>query len=758
MKSFNILKKILLFFIVINSLTFLINIQDGFALNNNEEYLDIDIEFEMFEASVQEGFYNTVNSLDIALPTPTWNIKDLEMNFTNIEFNIETKIIEENSTDYVLIYKKNKAFGVQINISEPTIIYGVYLYGYESEPATTTTIRVQINGYDYIWNKPNATKYRSAVLNMSGETKWYYQNFSSPILLSKGYYYLILNGTQMLPQDPAEYYWYMNDISPIYPELYTSSYDSGTWLEGIQGAPFLYALRQKVNMSIFPENINMTAQIDGNSYTISNGSSQGKGFLKKTNVNYNPNKNKFNIEIKSNINSPLKCNLSYNLNINNILVSQGKLKVKYNETNEWILTPEIKKYSNSHTIRFVYPNNWYEIQILKDYIDITSELLVDNISNLIIFPNEVIQNNSYWEIRAKSPSIKFSIKALNVKFKPGNQLDFSIGTPILDGNYTFKLYNPSGNEIYSIKKELPKDSNVFLYNISYSATEGNYTAYVFWNNQTDAGAQVQIFQISSTQITSKDDYWVLPLIIGLAIAGGVVVLGSSSYLTIKKSQSRKREKLKMILEKCTDIMSLRHIIVLHTKSGIDVYSQSFGGEELDPTLIAGFLQAIHNFGSEVIEHAKDSRTVKVEYQKSNIIMTEFVNLRLIIIMDKNPSKNFYYSIESLAYYIYKYYGKLLEKFQGNLKPFRSIEKLVEKTLNVSFIYPLKIKVNKNLKLSQSEKEMVKKASTFMKENNFDYFYSLYLLPDNVCSPKDYGTILNLIEKGVFQPIEDNSNQ
>ncbi|MFX0034819.1 MAG: hypothetical protein ACFE9I_04155 [Candidatus Hermodarchaeota archaeon] len=727
-------------------------------MNNNEEYLDIDIEFEMFEVSVQEGFYNTVNSLDIALPTPTWNIKDLEMNFTNIEFDIETKTIEENPTNNVRIYKKDKGFGVQIDITEPTIIYGVYLYGYEIMTATTTTIRAQINGYDYIWNKPNATKYRSTVLNMSGETKWYYQNFSSPLPLSEGSYYLIVNGTQMLPQDAADYYWYMNDINPIYPELYTSSYDSGTgtWLEGIQGAPFLYALRQKVNTSIFPENINMTAQIDGNSYTISNGSSQGKGFLKKTNVNYSPNKNKINIEIKSDIDSPLKCNLSYNININNILVSPGKLKVKYSETNEWILTPEIKKYSNNHTIKFIYPNNWYGIQVLKDYTDITSELLVDNINNYILLHSEVIQNNSYWEIRARSPSIKFTLSAPITKFKTGQELEFSIGNPILPGNYTFKLYNPIGIEKNIIKKELPKDSNNFSYNVPLKATVGNYTAYVFWNNQTDAGAQVQIFQIS--QVTSKDNNWVFPLIIGLAIAGGVVIIGGSSYLTIKKSQSRKREKLKMILEKCTDIMSLRHIIVLHTKSGIDVYSQSFGGEELDPTLIAGFLQAIHNFGSEVIEHAKDSRTVKVEYQKSNIIMTEFVNLRLIIIMDKNPSKNFYYSIESLAYYIYKYYGKLLEKFQGSLKPFRSIEKLVEKTLNVPFIYPLKIKVNKNLKLSQSEKEMVKKASTFMKENNFDYFYSLYLLPDNVCSPKDYGTILNLIEKGVFQPIEDKSNQ
>ncbi|MFX0024468.1 MAG: hypothetical protein ACFE9S_19275, partial [Candidatus Hermodarchaeota archaeon] len=49
------------------------------------------------------------------------------------------------------------------------------------------------------------------------------------------------------------------------------------------------------------------------------------------------------------------------------------------------------------------------------------------------------------------------------------------------------------------------------------------------------------------------------------------------------------------------------------------------------------------------------------------------------------------------------------------------------------------------------KEMVVKASKFMKENNFDYFYAIYLFPDNVCGPKDFETILSLIKKGIFQP-------
>ena len=52
----------------------------------------------------------------------------------------------------------------------------------------------------------------------------------------------------------------------------------------------------------------------------------------------------------------------------------------------------------------------------------------------------------------------------------------------------------------------------------------------------------------------------------------------------------------------------------------------------------------------------------------------------------------------------------------------------------------------------SDKDMVGKVRTFMKENKFNYFYSLYLMPENTCS-KDYQTIFTLIEKGIFQPTE-----
>ncbi|MHA2033457.1 MAG: hypothetical protein ACW99Q_29145, partial [Candidatus Kariarchaeaceae archaeon] len=193
------------------------------------------------------------------------------------------------------------------------------------------------------------------------------------------------------------------------------------------------------------------------------------------------------------------------------------------------------------------------------------------------------------------------------------------------------------------------------------------------------------------------------------------------------------------------------------KSGIDVYSEAFGEKKVEPTLISGFLQAIQNFGSEVLGRAKESKTFKIEYQKSILIMSEFVNLRLIVIMKNAPSKNFLYTIESLAYDIYHNYGHLFEEFQGNLGEFQGIKDLLEKHLNISFLYPLTINYSIKMKLTQAERDLMKKALDVMKSNNSKYFSSNNLLPQEVCTPKDFETIQGLIEKKIFTPIDIEVN-
>jgi hypothetical protein len=754
MKQLPVLKKVLLFSILFSFVSLALFLNNSLASENNDIPIYTDVRFQIFESSIAEGNFQNASSVEVEIPSSSWSIKDIEINFTNIEFSTETIIIEENPTNYELIDKHHDGFGVQIQISDPAIIQGFEIYG-KNISTQVKPLNIKIYGYNNITNAPDTNLYGlPSLLNIpfSETAAWHLQTLDSPIHLLPGNYYLTIDGSSIGLSPHSIYYWYFNDVNPIYPELYISSFDSGSWSEGTQGTPFLYKIIQKVNTSIFPENINMTAKIDGNTFNVLNGKSQGKGYLKRNDLNYRPNKNKLEIKIKNNKTSQLLFDAGYNFTISNVLRVSGEIKTKYNDDNEWTLNPEIRKVSNSHNLQLNYPNSWFDLQIFKNQQDITMDLLIDPINNTVFIHNDIIDNTSNWEIKAKSQNIGFNLNTPATEFKTGQNLEFSIGTPILFGNYTFYLFDPFERVIFNITKDISTEDNVFSYAIPSNAIEGEYLAYIIWNNKTDAGVQFETFLITYSLDRNPSFDLSLFLILGLILTGGIVI-GGSSYVAIKKIDSKKREKLSLILENCTEIMSLKHIIVLHGKSGIDVYSESYEETELEPTLISGFLQAIHNFGTEVLEKSKDTRTVKVEYKKSIILMTEFVNLKLIIIMGKNPSKNFLYSVESLAYYIYKYYGKLLDNFDGGLKQFQGINKLIEKILNVSFIAPLKISMNKNVKLGLNEKEMINKASKFMQEHDFDYFYSIYLLPENDCSPKDYETILKLIKKGIFNPIE-----
>jgi hypothetical protein len=372
---------------------------------------------------------------------------------------------------------------------------------------------------------------------------------------------------------------------------------------------------------------------------------------------------------------------------------------------------------------------------------------------MLILPNDTIENGANWKISANSPPKEVKLNIQKTEYFTGQELKFSLDSPVRQGNYTFILIDPQGFEEYRVTSIIPPDNDVFTYPIPNNNVEGTYIAYLFWHNQTDAGVQTQDFSISflSNPVDPLD--FSLVLIIGAVALGGTVI-GISSYITTKKVKSKHREKLKLVLEKCSDLMNLHYVIVLDKHSGVDIYSNTFNNaKELDTTLISGFLHAIHNFGDEVIEVANGTKTVKIDYKDSIIIMTEFVNLRLIVILKHKPSENFIYDIESLAYDIYKYFGKQIDKFTGILKPFHPIHKLVEHHMHVSFLYPLSIDLSLKTKskLSQDEKHMVERASKFLKENDAKYFYSLYLLPENACTPSDFETINRLIKKEVFRP-------
>jgi len=246
----------------------------------NGDPLSINSNFKLLELGEKDGELVNVSTLEFSLPSDSWDLTNVELNFTEIQFKREVIGVEDEVVGHSkLLDKQESGYAVQINITEPTEIYAVHIYGDETKAATTTDIHVQINGYDSISDQPNDTKYGSTLINMTNQTRWHIQKFLEPVFLTKGYYYLVLNGTEMLPFDPAKYWWEINDVNPSNPNLYTWENIGGIWINNMTGEPFLYKLDQKVTSEIYPNEINLTAVIGEIYYPISNGLEIGTGLL-----------------------------------------------------------------------------------------------------------------------------------------------------------------------------------------------------------------------------------------------------------------------------------------------------------------------------------------------------------------------------------------------------------------------------------------------------------------------------------------------
>jgi hypothetical protein len=186
------------------------------------------------------------------------------------------------------------------------------------------------------------------------------------------------------------------------------------------------------------------------------------------------------------------------------------------------------------------------------------------------------------------------------------------------------------NESRSVATE-----NLFSYEIPLNPIEGSQYALIYWNNETDAGLIVQEYRIIIPfSLTTMELILIIAGSISIPLIGIVAVSG------VKSSRRKKEAIRRKIFNKYQDVSNLDHIIIADKKSGLDIYDESISGQGMQATLITGFLQAITSFGIELTNSEKESQTIKLEYQNSKILMSEFKNLRTTLIMKENPSQDF----------------------------------------------------------------------------------------------------------------------
>jgi len=718
---------------------------DTFVIGTDNHTINFSQHFEIHEYTDGVNNQTNVNSISIDLPSSSWNVTEIELNFTNIKLGRETVIIEDGGESFKTVSKDKHCWAVQINITEPTTIFAVDIYGYMENPQDEQ-IFIHINGYTN--DRPNSTVYGAPVLlNISTTPNWYKQTFSSPISLTSGYYYLVMNGTEIGNDKKPKYYWYNNEINPTYTNLYICEYD-GSWGSESQDKCLRYKIDLRVDRDYNPEEINMTAEINGIWYNISDAPSIGAGNLTVKDINYSPLESTLDIPIKINRSIDLKFNINYSISLQNKFFSNGYVSIEEDSDNVWTILPSIVRCLSNYSVKFTAPNGWSNIRVYRNSEDVSLEVLQNG--NTYTIPNGSITIGSSWKIIAKSPNEDFSLDISVIEFEPNQEIKFSVDPPKAEGNLTFKLIDALDLEEFSEVKEIePGDpETIFSYTLSESPHEGTWKIYIYWNTGTEAGVQLQEVSVIVPFTIDPEVLFIIILLIIIASVSGI-----SAYTIIKKVKRSHREYREKIFNIYMDTLNLNHIIITEKKTGLDVYEQRFGGKDIDATLISGFLDAIRSFGIELTASGDHSQTIKLDYKESKIIMSEFKQFRIILIMSETPSALFLKSTDNLSHDIESQFGPLLEKFRGNKDMFAGTRELLEKNLQISLIYPLKVVKQEKVKISAEEKGIINRALKSMKGKEKEHFFVTTILSQKKgFQAKDAELILKLINKKIFQPI------
>jgi len=611
-----------IFFLSIFFLGLFQNLNISYAQEHSET-INFSQSFQIDEFSENSGTQENVTSIDIDLGSSRWNVTDIELNFTNIKLERQTKSIEdsEEGFQYKTINKDHPVknyvgLGVEIYLPVNTTIYGVYIYGYKQ--LTTEEVYVQIRDYDDVTDEPTTNFHHNQTLNISTIPGWYIQNFSDSVSLSAGKYYLVLINEDY--NDLARHFWGYtttpNNLSLHRSEFYT---DGDIWANTQPSLPFLYKLIQKTNNTYKPTDIKMAVRINDKNYNVTDGLETGSGNVNMS-VNYSPGDDILHIPIVNNISATLNFTLEYRINLNNSFYVDGNVLLIENAiNNQWEIEFLLERTNGNYTVNFSYPNSWTNFDVLKndnplvhgvDYFNNTAE------KTITIFNDTVTFDSLPWKITAESPNMDIDFTG-PPETSAGSESLSSVSSP-LNGTYIYLLYvginernrntteyNGDGSEVLS-----------FPYIIPNSGPNGEWTAVMYWNNGTDAGVKTKSFTVSggvtiisgdgggggggSTTVTGLDPLLVLTvsIIIIAAIAGSL-----TSYQMVKRIKKKRDLQMQKLRNKVLDSLNLNYIMISENASGLNVFEQFFGGKEIDPTLISGFLRS--NFDIRIpISHSK----------------------------------------------------------------------------------------------------------------------------------------------------------
>lgn len=211
-----------------------------------------------------------------------------------------------------------------------------------------------------------------------------------------------------------------------------------------------------------------------------------------------------------------------------------------------------------------------------------------------------------------------------------------------------------------------------------------------------------------------------------------------------------------------DILKIKHVILIHSQSGVPLYSQSFG-KQIDVSLTSGFLSAVGTFTEEMSGDTEKRVGVFSEIGREGfwilIYEAEYAKAALLVSEKLGPDlkKRITYFMKEFEK---EYHDQIIE-FSGFVSAFSGAADILEKHLRLEYLYPLKIDA-KRMRLTaitSDEKKLAKAYTEFLQNRDDEVFYLTELLEvvldehgGNMDLPSVLKVLIKYLENGMLIPL------
>ncbi len=211
-----------------------------------------------------------------------------------------------------------------------------------------------------------------------------------------------------------------------------------------------------------------------------------------------------------------------------------------------------------------------------------------------------------------------------------------------------------------------------------------------------------------------------------------------------------------------DILKIKHVILIHSFSGVPLFSQGFG-KEIDVSLTSGFLSAVGTFTEEMAGETEKRYGVFSEIGREGfwILIYEGHKSKAALLVGEKLGPLLKQRITIFMREFEKKFADELEVFNGFISTFSGSTDILEKHLRIEYLYPLKIDV-KRMRLtavSQHEKMIAKAYTDFLKTTDDEVFYVTELIDviyqqGEINIPKEdvLKVLIKYLENGMLTPL------